>query len=80
MIIEVQDTGHGMSVEFIHERLFKPFESTKSAGMGIGVFESQEYTRELGGRIEVVSSHSSGTTFRMILPCHNQDHVVEKAA
>lgn len=80
VIIEVQDTGHGMSVEFIHERLFKPFESTKSAGMGIGVFESQEYARELGGRLEVVSSHSSGTTFRMILPCHNQDHAVEKAA
>jgi putative PEP-CTERM system histidine kinase len=80
VIIEVQDTGHGISEEFIHERLFKPFESTKSAGMGIGVFESQEYVRELGGRLEVVSSHSSGTTFRMILPCHNQDHVVEKAA
>lgn len=80
VIIEVQDTGHGMTVEFINERLFKPFESTKSAGMGIGVFESQEYARELGGRLEVVSSHSSGTTFRMILPCHNQDHVVEKAA
>jgi putative PEP-CTERM system histidine kinase len=75
VIIEVQDTGHGMSVEFINERLFKPFESTKSAGMGIGVFESQEYVRELGGRLEVVSSQSSGTTFRMTLPCHNQDHV-----
>lgn len=80
VIVEVKDTGHGMSAEFINERLFKPFESTKSAGMGIGVFESQEYARELGGRLEVVSSHSSGTTFRMILPCHNQDHAVEKAA
>lgn len=80
VIIEIRDTGHGMSVEFINEKLFKPFESTKSAGMGIGVFESQEYARELGGRLEVVSSHSSGTTFRMILPCHNLDHVVEKAA
>jgi len=74
VIIEVKDTGHGMSTDFISERLFKPFESTKSAGMGIGVFESQEYARELGGRLEVVSSHSSGTTFRMILPCHNQNH------
>lgn len=79
-IVEVQDTGHGMSVEFIHERLFKPFESTKSAGMGIGVFESHEYARELGGQLEVVSSQASGTTFRMILPRHNQDHAVEEAA
>jgi putative PEP-CTERM system histidine kinase len=75
VIIEVQDTGRGMSVDFINERLFKPFETTKSAGMGIGVFESQEYARELGGRLEAVRSDSSGTTFRMTLPCHNQDRV-----
>lgn len=80
VIVEIQDSGHGMSAEFINERLFKPFESTKSAGMGIGVFESHEYIRELGGRLEVVSQQSSGTTFRMILPRHNQDHAVEKAA
>ena len=79
-IVEIQDTGHGMSVEFIHERLFKPFESTKSAGMGIGVFESREYVHELGGQIEVVSSESSGTTFRVILPLHDQDDAVEEAA
>ena len=48
--------------------------------MGIGVFESQEYVRELGGQLEVVSSQSSGTTFRMILPLHNQNHAAEKAA
>ena len=30
------DTGEGMSEEFIRERLFKPFQSTKQAGMGIG--------------------------------------------
>jgi putative PEP-CTERM system histidine kinase len=84
-IVEIQDTGHGMSVEFIRERLFKPFESTKSSGMGIGVFESREYVHELGGQIEVVSSESingeaSGTTFRVILPLHNQDDTVEEAA
>ena len=39
-----------MSEKFIREKLFKPFESTKSAGMGIGVFESREYVSELGGR------------------------------
>ena len=72
-LIEVKDTGHGMSAEFILERLFKPFESTKSAGMGIGVFESYEYARELGGRLEVVRSDSRGTTFRITLPCHKQD-------
>jgi signal transduction histidine kinase len=59
-----------MSDEFIREKLFKPFESTKSAGMGIGVFESREYVSELGGEIEVSSSESNGTVFRIVLPLH----------
>ena len=41
--IEVGDTGVGMSEDFIRERLFKPFETTKAAGMGIGVYESMQY-------------------------------------
>ncbi len=79
-IIEIQDTGRGMSESFIRERLFKPFESTKSAGMGVGVFESREYVHELGGQLQVSSDPSSGTTFRMSLPLYNQNHVVENAA
>lgn len=78
VVVEIMDTGHGMSEDFIRDRLFKPFESTKSAGMGIGVFESREYVEELGGRIEVASCPSIGTTFRVILPLHSQ--VVEHAA
>jgi signal transduction histidine kinase len=66
--IEIQDTGQGMSAEFIRDRLFKPFESTKSAGMGIGVFESREYIVELGGQLDVVSTPSLGTTFQILLP------------
>ncbi|MFN3397876.1 MAG: ATP-binding protein [Sulfurimicrobium sp.] len=79
-IIEIKDTGHGMSEAFIRERLFKPFESTKSAGMGVGVFESREYVHELGGQLEVSSEPSIGTTFRMSLPLYNQNHAIEKAA
>lgn len=78
-VVEVRDTGHGMSPEFIHERLFRPFESTKSAGMGIGVFESREYIHEIGGQVEVASSPSSGTTFRVILPLYSGNDAVEKA-
>ncbi|HKX53986.1 MAG TPA: XrtA/PEP-CTERM system histidine kinase PrsK [Nitrosospira sp.] len=69
-VIEIKDTGHGMSEKFIREKLFKPFESTKSAGMGIGVFESREYVSELGGEVEVSSSASNGTIFRVILPIY----------
>jgi putative PEP-CTERM system histidine kinase len=70
--IEITDTGEGMSETFIRERLFKPFDSTKSAGMGIGVFESREYITELGGRLEVSSQPALGTTFRVILPLYRE--------
>jgi len=69
-VVELSDTGHGMSAQFIRERLFTPFESTKTAGMGIGVFESREYIREVGGHLEVSSVQEVGTTFRVILPLH----------
>lgn len=66
--ILVGDTGQGMSQEFIRERLFKPFQSTKQAGMGIGAYESFQYVQELGGRIEVDSKPGFGTTVQMLLP------------
>ncbi|MDN4056974.1 PEP-CTERM system histidine kinase PrsK [Massilia sp. YIM B02769] len=78
--VEIADTGEGMSEDFIRERLFKPFESTKSAGMGIGVFESREYINELGGRLEVSSQPSLGTTFKVILPLYQRDALLERAA
>ena len=80
VVIEIRDTGQGMSEEFIRERLFKPFESTKSAGMGIGMFESREYIHELGGQIEVSSRQTIGTTFRVILPFHRHVDYVKDAA
>jgi putative PEP-CTERM system histidine kinase len=80
VVIEIKDTGQGMSEEFIRERLFKPFESTKSAGMGIGMFESREYIHELGGQIEVSSRQAIGTTFRVILPFHRHVDYVKDAA
>lgn len=73
VLIQIVDNGEGMSEEFIRERLFKPFESTKSAGMGIGVFESQEYIRELGGVLDVSSTPGQGTTFKIMLPLLKQE-------
>jgi len=66
--IEVRDTGCGMSEQFIRERLFRPFESTKNMGMGIGTYESREYVRQLGGEILVDSIEGQGTTFLVRLP------------
>ncbi len=67
-LIEVEDNGKGMSEDFIRSRLFRPFVSTKAHGMGIGTFESREYVRELGGRLDVRSAEGEGTVFTIRLP------------
>jgi putative PEP-CTERM system histidine kinase len=67
-VVEVADTGVGMSAQFQRERLFRPFESTKPAGMGIGVYESQQYVSGLGGRILIDSAEGAGTRVRVLLP------------
>lgn len=67
--VTVEDTGCGMDEEFIRERLFKPFDSTKGlTGMGIGAFESRDYIRSLGGDIYVKSTPGRGTVFIVSLP------------
>jgi putative PEP-CTERM system histidine kinase len=79
-LVEVQDTGHGMTEEFIRDKLFRPFESTKAAGMGIGTFESRTYIRLLGGDIDVESVPLVGTTFRVRLPLHQAREMEQIAA
>jgi putative PEP-CTERM system histidine kinase len=67
-LVTVGDTGHGMTPEFLRERLFKPFQTTKPAGMGIGAYESFQYVQELGGKISVDSAINVGTQVRLSLP------------
>ncbi|MCW8889084.1 MAG: PEP-CTERM system histidine kinase PrsK, partial [Sedimenticola sp.] len=68
-IITIADSGCGMDHDFIKHRLFIPFDSTKGlTGMGIGVFESREYIRSLGGEIKVESEPGVGSTFTISLP------------
>jgi len=66
--IEVTDTGIGMTPEFVRDRLFKPFETTKAAGMGIGVYESWQYVSGLGGQMLIDSTPGAGTRVRVLLP------------
>jgi putative PEP-CTERM system histidine kinase len=64
----VTDDGCGMSQQFIETMLFRPFQSTKKRGMGIGLFQSKMIVEAHHGRIDVVSQEGQGTTFRVILP------------
>jgi len=65
---EVLDSGHGMSADFVRNRLFKPFVSTKSGGFGIGAFEARELVRAMRGRLDVESREGLGSRFVVRLP------------
>lgn len=68
-IIEIKDNGHGMDANFIKNRLFKPFDTTKgNAGMGIGMYESREFVQKLGGDIYVQSEPGIGSTISLHIP------------
>jgi putative PEP-CTERM system histidine kinase len=66
--ITVTDKGVGMDGDFIRNRLFEPFASTKPGGFGIGAFEARSLITAMGGRLSVDSRLGRGTTFTILLP------------
>jgi putative PEP-CTERM system histidine kinase len=66
--VAIADKGVGMDGEFIRNRLFQPFASTKPGGFGIGAFEARSLITAMGGRISVDSGLGRGTIFTIILP------------
>jgi putative PEP-CTERM system histidine kinase len=67
-VLTVADTGCGMSQDFINRSLFRPFQTTKKNGLGIGMFQSKMIVEAHKGRLEVESEPGQGTTFRLFLP------------
>jgi putative PEP-CTERM system histidine kinase len=70
--IAITDKGTGMDGDFIRNRLFQPFASTKSGGFGIGAFEARSLITAMNGRISVDSRPGQGTTFTITLPAAEQ--------
>lgn len=66
--VTVTDTGCGMTPEFLARSLFRPFQTTKKSGLGIGMFQSKMIVEAHGGRITVRSEEGQGTTFEVALP------------
>ncbi len=64
----VADTGKGMSEEFMRERLFHPFATTKKKGIGLGLYSCRDIIEQHGGRIDVASRVNVGAEFKVILP------------
>ena len=66
--IQVSDTGGGMTDDFIKNDLFKPFRTTKKAGLGIGLYQCRQIVEAHDGRIEVQSEPGKGSVFTTCLP------------
>jgi putative PEP-CTERM system histidine kinase len=66
--INITDNGVGMTEAFMSNQLFKPFESTKEGGFGIGAYEARALAASMGGQLRVDSRAGKGTTFTLLLP------------
>jgi putative PEP-CTERM system histidine kinase len=67
-VVQVTDNGCGISPEFLNRSLFRPFQTTKKKGIGIGMYQSKMIVEAHSGRIEVQSDPGKGATFRVLLP------------
>jgi putative PEP-CTERM system histidine kinase len=68
VVLSVTDSGCGMDPEFMQRSLFRPFQTTKKQGIGIGMFQCKMIVEAHHGKIEVQSELNKGTTFRILLP------------
>jgi len=74
---EITDNGTGIPTSNF-EHIFTPFFTTKPVGMGTGLGLSIAYdiiVNKHAGRLEVESELGQGTTFTIVLPCHNESKV-----
>lgn len=74
VIIEVQDTGSGLTKEEC-ERLFTPYYTSKQHGTGLGLAIVQSVVTDHKGRIAVESAPGKGSTFRIELPVSTEYRV-----
>lgn len=65
--VEISDTGPGIAEE-IADQLFKPFVTTKSGGMGIGLSISRRIMEAHAGELTHQRNDHGGATFRFTLP------------
>ncbi len=79
-IIEIIDSGTGMSPEFVRSKLFKPFISSKPGGFGIGAYEARELLRAMNGRLDVESREGLGSRFVIHLPLASTSRMLESMA
>jgi signal transduction histidine kinase len=67
IIISVRDTGTGIDQENL-EKIFEPFYTTKSKGMGMGLSINMRIIEAHGGRLWAENNPGRGATFYFTIP------------
>lgn len=67
-VVEIIDNGTGMSPEFVRDRLFQPFQTTKAGGVGLGLATASQIVRFHRGTLRVLSEPGGGTVVRLTFP------------
>jgi len=68
ILVEIADDGPGMSEEFLREKLFNPFSTTKEDGLGLGVYTIRQVALLHGGSVRIRSVEGQGTRVRFHFP------------
>jgi putative PEP-CTERM system histidine kinase len=66
-VICIEDNGCGMDSDFVESKLFKPFETTKDKGIGIGLYQCKTYIEKMNGVLLCSSAVGEGTAFCILL-------------
>ncbi len=67
-VVEIEDDGSGMSDDFTRNRLFRPFQTTKADGVGLGLYTASQILLFHRGDLVVKSRPGEGTLVQAILP------------
>ncbi len=73
VLVEIEDTGIGMSRSFIRTRLYSPFATTKPHGLGLGLYNARQVIDLHGGTVHVNSAPSRGTLFRIAFDAADEE-------
>jgi signal transduction histidine kinase len=76
LVVEIQDTGRGMSPEVV-ARIFEPFFTTRRTSTGLGLSVSHAIVTGLGGTLRADSREGEGTLLTVILPAAQEMSLLE---
>jgi len=71
--LTVSDTGPGIPEE-LKQRIWKPLNTTKAKGIGLGLAICKRFVEAHGGRIEALNERGKGATFKILLPINGPSH------